>query len=118
MHRLINSFGYALNGLLHYLRSGGNVTIHLTATLLVLVAGFYFRINRADWIVIAICIFSVHTAEAFNTAIEHLIDFISPEHHPLAGKVKDMAAGAVLLIAIGSAVAGILVFRPYVETLF
>jgi diacylglycerol kinase (ATP) len=117
MRRLINSFGYALKGLLIYFRSGGNVNIHLAATLLVLLSGFYFQINSRDWIVLFLCIFSVHAAEAFNTAIEQLMDFISPEHHPMAGKVKDLAAGAVLLVACGAALAGILIFRPYLVAL-
>lgn len=118
MRRLVKSFGYALNGLKYYIRSGGNVNIHLAATALAIAAGFYFEISNRDWIIICLCIFSVHAAEAFNTAVEQLIDFISPEHHPLAGRVKDLAAAAVLFIAAGAAIAGLLVFGPYVQKMF
>lgn len=113
MKRLLNSFGFAFKGLMFYLRSGGNVNIHLLATLLVLMAGFYFQISRTEWIQVMLCIFAVHSAEAFNTSLEQLMNFLSPEHHPMAGRVKDLAAAAVLLITIGAAITGALVFLPY-----
>lgn len=62
---------------------------------------------------IVLAIISVWTAEGLNTAIELLIDVASPDFHPIAGKAKDVAAGAVLITAIGSVIIGILIFGPY-----
>ena len=62
----------------------------------------------------ALAVAIVWAAEALNTAIEFLADLASPEPHPLAAKAKDVAAGAVLVAAIGSAIVGVIVFGPYV----
>ena len=84
------------------------------ATVLVVGAGAMFRISPTEWALIVLAILCVWVAEALNTAIELLVDLVSPEPHPLAGKAKDVAAGAVLVAAIGSAIIGGFVFGPYV----
>jgi len=96
------------------LRSQHNARIHAVATILVVAAGALFGFSPAEWALIALAIACVWAAEALNTAIEFLVDLASPEHHPLAGKAKDVAAGAVLVAAIGSLVVGALVFGPHV----
>lgn len=96
------------------LRTQHNAWIHLAATLLVIAAGFTLRIGASDWLWIILAIIAVWTAEAFNTALELLADVGSPESHPLVKQAKDVAAGAVLIAAIGSVVVGILVFGPHV----
>jgi len=58
----------------------------------------------------------VIAAEFFNTAIEFVVDLVSPEKHPLAGAAKDVAAGAVLILSIAAAIVGILIFSPYLMT--
>lgn len=88
------------------------------ATVLVLTAGFAIGISLVEWALIVLAISGVWAAEAINTSIEFLVDLVSPDHHPLAGKAKDVAAGAVLVAAIGSAFIGGLVFGPYVATMF
>jgi diacylglycerol kinase (ATP) len=80
--------------------------------------GFYFNITNGEWIVIILCFAIVMTAEAFNSAIEKLVDFVSPGIHPQAGKIKDIAAGAVLITAIIAAIIGCIIFIPKIIILF
>jgi diacylglycerol kinase (ATP) len=110
----LRSFGHAIRGLAILLRTQQNARIHAFVTVLVLAAGALFRISLVEWALIALAVASVWVAEALNTSIEFLVDLASPEHHPLAGKAKDVAAGAVLVAAIGSVVVGALVFGPHV----
>lgn len=95
------------------LRSQHNAWVHLAATVIVIGTGFFVGITKAEWCWIVLAIISVWTAEGLNTAIELLIDVASPDFHPIAGNAKDVAAGAVLITAIGSVIIGIVVFGPY-----
>ena len=99
-------------------KSQFNAWIHVTATILVCAAGFYLRITGAEWCAIVLAIMSVWVAEALNTAIEFLGDAVSTDYHPLIGKAKDVAAGAVLIAAIGAVVIGLLVFGPHLLKIF
>ena len=110
----VRSFKYAFRGLRVMIVSQHNAWIHAVATILVVAVSFYFHLTRAEWCWIILAIISVWSAEAFNTAFEFLTDVASPEFHPLAEKAKDVAAGAVLITAIGSMLIGIVVFGPYV----
>ena len=92
--------------------------IHLVAAVLACVAGFYFNITSVEWIVIILCIVLVISFELLNTAIEELCNMIHPEQHPVIKKVKDIAAGAVLVAAIGSVIAGLIIFLPKLISLF
>ena len=109
----LRSFGYAFRGLKVLLQSQQNARIHALATVLVVVAGVVLRLSPVEWGLVALAIAGVWAAEAINTAIEALVDLASPEHHPLAARAKDVAAGAVLAAAIGSAVVGGFVFGPH-----
>jgi len=95
-----------------------NAWIHAAATAVVLLLGLYFGFSKAEWCWIVLAIVSVWTAEALNTAFEFLADVSSPGFHPLVKKAKDVAAGAVLIAAIGAAAIGLLVIGPYVMELF
>lgn len=108
----IRSFKYAFQGIFYLFRTEGNAKIHFAAALLAVLLGLFFSITPAEWCLIVLCVFSTFSAEAFNTAIEDLVDLVSPENHPLAGRAKDLAAGAVLLTALGAAVVGIVIFLP------
>ncbi|MBE0621779.1 MAG: diacylglycerol kinase family protein [Burkholderiales bacterium] len=110
----LRSFGHAFRGLKLLLQTQHNARIHAVATVLIVAAGAVLRITPAEWALIVLAIVCVWVAEALNTSIEFLVDLVSPEHHPLAGKAKDVAAGAVLVAAIGSAIIGGFVFGPYV----
>ena len=109
----LRSVGHAVRGLGSLVRDEPNARIHAAATILVIVAGAWLRISPTDWGLIALAIACVWAAEAMNTAIEALVDLVSPERQPLAAKVKDVAAGAVLIAACGSVVIGLLVFVPH-----
>ena len=99
-------------------RTQHNARIHALATVLVLAAGALVGLSAREWALIALAIAGVWSAEAFNTSIEFLVDLASPEHHPLAGKAKDVAAGAVLIAAIASAIVGGVIFGPHILRLF
>lgn len=110
----LKSFTYAWKGVKDVICREHNAWIHLTIALLTIIAGFIFNIQRIEWIAIVICIGIVIAAEAFNTAIERLVNLTSPEWNPMAGKVKDIAAGAVLICAIAAAIVGLIIFIPYI----
>lgn len=113
MKRFFKGFTYAFNGIRLSFKEGGNFRFHLFAALVVISLGFYFKISNNEWIAIMLCIALVLAAETFNTSIEKLTDIISPDFNKNAGAVKDLAAGAVLICAIGAAITGILIFIPY-----
>jgi len=96
------------------IKSEKNMQIHLVVAVLVLIAGWLFNINTTEWLLCLLCFGLVFGAEMVNTAIETLVDLISPQKHELAGKAKDMAAGAVLLCAIFAACIGLIIFVPKV----
>ncbi len=110
----LKSFEYAFKGLLKALKTQHNLWIHLTATVFVIGAGFYFQITKTEWMAIVLAIGGVITAELINTAIEWTVDLVSPDKHPLAGDIKDVAAGAVLFFALVSVVIGLLIFLPHI----
>lgn len=109
----LRSFKYAFNGIKCCIGKEQNLSFHLIATAVVITTGFILGISRMEWIIIILCIGLVIAAELVNSAIERLVDLISPEQHPIAGRVKDIAAGAVLVCAIVAATVGILIFFPY-----
>jgi len=108
----LRGFRYAFDGIRNLFVSQRNAKVHLLAAIAVIVGGLYFSISVYEWIAVILCIVLVLAAEAFNTAIEKLVDEISPEIKPSAGKIKDLAAGAVFLTAIGAALIGIIIFWP------
>jgi diacylglycerol kinase (ATP) len=109
----IRSLKCAFKGIRVMIASQHNAWIHSAATVVVVIVGFYFHLTKAEWCWIILAIVSVWTSEALNTAFEFLTDVASPAFHPLAEKAKDVAAGAVLITAIGSVLIGILVFVPH-----
>lgn len=111
----IRSFKYAAQGIATTLRSQHNAWIHAAATVAVVVAGLAFHLSRADWCMIVLAIAAVWTAESLNTAFEFLADATTPDFHPMIGRAKDVAAGAVLITAMAAVVVGVLVFGPYLR---
>lgn len=107
------SFGYALKGIATLVRTQPHAQLHLLASVLVVGLGFYFGVERGEWLALLLAMGLVWVAEALNTALEFLTDRVSTEHHPLSGAAKDVAAGAVLLAALVAAVVGGVVFWPY-----
>jgi len=114
----VRSFYFAGRGIFCMVRCQHNAWIHAAATLVILGAGVFLRLSRADWCWIVLAISIVWMAEAFNTAFEFLADAASPEFHPLIRDAKDVAAGAVLITAIAAASVGVMILLPYIERLF
>ena len=111
--RRVASFGHAGRGVWSALRSEVHLRFHAVATVVVIGLGFYSGLSRLEWALVALSVACVWAAELMNTALEALTDLVSPAYHPLAGKAKDVAAGAVLLAALGALVVGALVFIPH-----
>jgi diacylglycerol kinase len=111
----VRSFRYAIAGIIRMIRCQHNAWIHALTTIVVIVVGFGFGLSRWEWCWIVLAISTVWTAEALNTAFEFLADAASPSFHPIVRDAKDVAAGAVLLTAIGAIIIGVLVFWPHVR---
>lgn len=109
----LKSFVYAAKGIAHLCKTEHNFRIHLAATVLVIGLGAWFGLSRTEWLWLVLAIGFVLVAEAFNSAIERLVDLKQPDHDPKAGLIKDLAAGAVLLAAITAAFIGGIIFWPY-----
>ncbi|MFN3939057.1 MAG: diacylglycerol kinase family protein [Chitinophagales bacterium] len=105
-------FQAAFLGIGKFIQSATHAKWHLTIAVLVIIAGWFFCIAAIEWIAILLCIGFVLTAEAINESIERTCDFIHSDYHAEIGKIKDIAAGAVLIAAIISVVIGAIIFLP------
>jgi diacylglycerol kinase len=112
MKNRIRSFGYALKGIKAVFGNEANMNIHLVMSILVIICGFIFNISITEWMLCIGCFGLVISLEMLNSAIENLVNLVSPEKHELAGKVKDIAAGAVLVASICAAIVGLIIFVP------
>jgi diacylglycerol kinase len=112
MKKRLLSFKYAFCGIREVFGNEANMKIHIVIAVLVIICGFVFSISLTEWMFCILCFGLVTGAEMMNTAIEKVVDLVSPDQHPLAGKAKDIAAGAVLICAIFSAIVGLLIFVP------
>lgn len=117
MKRFISSFRYAVNGVWAALRGQSNIKIQLVVGATVVMLGFYFSITPVEWGLLLLSIGLVLSLELMNTAIENLVDLVTPERNLLAGKVKDISAGAVLITSVAAAGVGIIVFGKYIFAL-
>ena len=110
--KLINSFKYAIEGFVSSFKTERNMKIHILAMIIVILLGVYLKLNLIEWCLIAFSISLVIGAELFNTAIETIVDMVSPEKNPKAKLAKDISAAAVLVFSIGAALIGALIFIP------
>jgi diacylglycerol kinase len=106
----LRSFKFAFRGIGTMVQSQENAWVHVCATISVVAGGLFFRVTPAEWCWLVLAIMAVWSAEALNTALEFLADVTSPDFNPLVEKAKDVAAGAVLIAAVGAAVIGALIF--------
>jgi diacylglycerol kinase len=113
-----NTFINAANGIGHCIRQELNLRIHLLATVAVAGMGFYFSISTAEWLFVIGCCMMVLSMELLNTAIENVCNLISKEYHPLIKIIKDTAAAAVLVCAVGSMIVAAVIFLPKIISLF
>ena len=109
---LAKAFRCAGNGILYAFRSQRNLKIHLLFAVAAVALGALFRISEAAWLAIVLCIALVMSLEIVNTAIESIVDLVSPDWNELAMHAKDCAAGAVYLAAFASIVVACIVFLP------
>lgn len=114
----VKSITHAGRGLWLFVKNTHNARIHMIVLILVIIAGFYFKITSYEWVSVVLVSGLVLVAEAFNTAIEIDIDLTSPEYHPYARDTKDVAAGAVLISSIVAIIIGIIIFSPHILNLF
>lgn len=113
----IRSFRYAIQGIFDLFLSQGNAQVHLLAVVVIVGLGLYLGLSAVEWCLILICMALVLSLEAMNTAVEYIVDLISPELHPLAGKAKDVAAAAVLLAVMVCGVVWGIIFLPKIAIL-
>ncbi|MFC4411085.1 diacylglycerol kinase family protein [Chungangia koreensis] len=112
LRKLLLSFKFAFEGIVHSIKTEQNIRFHLLATMVVMIAGLLTGLDKGEWIIIFILIGGMLSLELINTAIERVVDLVSPGWQPLAKQAKDAAAGAVLVFATISAIIGILIFLP------
>lgn len=117
MKKRVLSFKYAFKGISELIKTQVNFRIHIMAAAIVLILSYLLEINSTEWAIILICIMSVFFAESINTAIEYTVDLISPQRHPIAGKIKDIGAAAVLISSVFAAITGFVIFGPKLVSL-
>jgi len=111
---IIKNFKYALIGLGHILKSERNARIHLAVAVVVSAAALALDLPATELVAIFFAIMTVFIAEIFNTVVEKMLDLLHPDQSPKVALIKDMAAGAVLVTAVGAAIMGFVIFSPYV----
>lgn len=114
MNRFVDSLGFAWRGIRKAFSEQRNLKFHFSAAFAVIAAGFYFEIAPEEWMAVTLSIGFVIAMEMINSSIEGLVNIVSPQRQPQAGKIKDIAAGAVLIAAVASIIIGFLVFHKYV----
>ncbi|MCI1773719.1 MAG: diacylglycerol kinase family protein [Paenibacillus lautus] len=107
---LYRAFGCAIRGILTAVQTERNMKIHIAAALIVFIAAALLQLDRIRWLFLLLAVSLVFIAELVNTAVEAIIDLISPDEHELARVAKDTAAGAAFVAAAFAVVIGILVF--------
>ena len=110
--KLINSFKYAIEGFISSFKTERNMKIHVLAMVIVIALGVFFKLDKIEWCIATITIVVVLSAELFNTAIETVVDMISPEKNAKAKLAKDISAAAVLVLAMGAVIIGDIIFIP------
>ena len=104
------SFLFAMQGFRTAVTTERNIKVMLVAGVLAIVVGIFLRLDLLSWAILLLCCAVVIMAELFNTCIETVVDLVSPEFHPLAGRAKDVAAAAVWFLSALVAIVGLLVF--------
>ena len=118
MKKLLKSFKYAFEGILTGIKEEQNMKIHITIMTFVIIFGITLKISKIEWIICIILFGLVISMELINTAIENAVDLITKEKNEQAKIAKDVAAGAVLVSAIASAIIGLIIFVPKIIAIF
>ena len=114
LRRTLYSFRHAGRGFAWALSSQANLRVHFGAAAVVLIGAVLLHFSAIEFVGLVLCFAVVIAAELFNTTLEVLIDYAWPEHHPMIGRAKDVAAAAVMVAAAGAAVVGILLFAHHI----
>lgn len=118
LKKILQSFVYAFQGWKVFFRETFNGKVQTFVAILVVLMGFYFEINLTEWCFIVLAIGLVIAFEMMNSAIEEVVNFVSPDYHKHAGKIKDLAAGAVTFVALMAFIIGLIIFLPKLWNLF
>ncbi len=114
MNRFFSAFVFAWNGLKVAISEENNLKIHLCGALIATGGAYYYNVTSGEWLAIILVVALVILTELINTAIERLVDLISPERNSLAGKIKDIGAGAVLVSAVAALLTALIIFPKYI----
>lgn len=117
LKKRLKSFTFAFNGICLLIKNEHNAWIHSFAAICVIIAGFIFNLSPTEWIAIVFAIGLVLAGEAINSSLEALCDLVSPEYNVLIKQSKDLAAGAVLILAISAAIVGLIIFIPKITVI-
>ena len=118
LKRLLNSFKYAIEGIIYAFKFEQNIIVHTIITTLVIILGLVLKISGFEWLICFILFGLVIATELINTSIEAMVDLICPKKDPLAKIAKDTSSGAVLVFASVAAISGIIIFLPkIIETI-
>lgn len=118
LRKRLRSFKFAFNGIKLLITREHNAWLHCFAAVCVIVAGFAFNISTTEWITVTFAIGIVLAAEAVNSSIEAIADLVSPGYNEAIKRTKDLAAGAVLILAVSAAIVGLIIFVPKVMEIF
>jgi diacylglycerol kinase (ATP) len=105
-------FMYAAKGAFLLLRTESSIQLQFLLAIIVTIAGFYYEISQAEWIAQTLAIGLVMGIEGVNTAIEKLSDYVQPNHDPKIGFLKDISAGAVMMVAVAASIVGLIIYLP------
>jgi diacylglycerol kinase (ATP) len=108
----LKSMGFALKGAVKLITTEHSVMVQSSLAVLLIIAGFYFKISREEWMLQILATGLVLSIEGLNTAVEKIADFIHPEFHNRIGFIKDIAAGAVFFAALSAIAIGCLIYIP------
>jgi diacylglycerol kinase len=118
MHGILKAFRDAWNGLVYAIRTQRNIKIHLALALITLIVSWVLHISPIEWIIVLFCMGLIIGLECINSSLEELTNIVSPHFDTRAGRVKDLAAGAVLMASIFVFIIGLILFIPKIWILF
>ena len=118
LKRLLNSFKYAIEGIIYAFKYEQNIIVHTIVAIIVIIMGITLKISTFEWLICFILFGLVIATEMINTSIEAVVDLACPKKDPLAKIAKDTASGAVLVFALTAAISGLIIFLPkIIETI-
>ncbi len=118
MSTFINNVRFANAGIRYFFKTERNGRIQFVVSCIILIASWFFKINRIEWCVVLFCIALVTVLEMVNTALERVCAMLSTEYHPMIKIIKDVSAGAVWWASIFCIIIGTIIFLPYVIIFF